>query len=171
MGAWGLGSDENDWTFDAAGLGIFERMTALIHPLSLTKADEWVDELVSKYGKDFPAGLVIFFLKLGLGLPKATLEHALETLKAELTGGEATTYSDKTSRYEVIEQEIEMISDALKNDPHFWTTDKFIVGVRGITSGGTCGSSDSSGRGVPAGQQPQLARRNNDGKLEAVPQE
>ena len=66
-----------------------------------------------------------------------------------------------------------MVSAAIENEQG-WAPEEYIVGVRGIVSGGTTGihgssdtnSDDMAARGTPIGRQARLVRRNDQGMLE-----
>ena len=67
MGAWGLGSDENDPTYDSVGFGIFERLQGV----ALT--EEGKVSLTAELQAERPAalnepGVVVLLIKLGCAL-------------------------------------------------------------------------------------------------------
>ena len=97
MGAWGLAIDETDWTFDAIGPGIMERMNHLLHPLALINHDQFVQEIYNDNDDNYvPVGVAIFRLKMGCALRQPTL--APRPRRAPSRGGPARTKATATFR-------------------------------------------------------------------------
>ena len=164
MGQWGFGSDENDTTYDELSFGMAERVRGF-HPLGLddTSKQELLHRLYSECGETWSVGMVIWCLKMGMGLRKVTLIGALENLIVELADGNfnfSGKHSDRdlwVRREAYTRLEIRMIETALKS-PNGWTDDKLVQGTRGITS--------EERVGIILG--PQIVRRNAEGSLESL---
>jgi hypothetical protein len=134
MGAWGLGSDENDTTYDSVGFGIFERLQGV----ALT--EEGKVSLTAELQAERPAalnepGVVVLLIKLGCTLDQDTIRAAVTALDAELiSDANSSGWSDVEGRKAVVRHEILLLEAALKSgnklpgDP---------IGARGITTGGT----------------------------------
>lgn len=177
MGAWGLASDENDKTFQKIGFKAIQWATPLLHPLSIPNHVEFMNLIYKASaadGDELTVGMAIFCLKMGCGLRKSTLQNVLVQLQKELDEKSIySSYIDKKGRLEVVKYEIDMVKAAMKNK-RGWTSDEYIVGVRGVVSGGTHGKTTSDRHpphprpGTPVGKQPQLAQRNQLGLLEHI---
>ncbi|KAL3905634.1 MAG: hypothetical protein SGILL_009600 [Bacillariaceae sp.] len=126
MGAWGLGSDENDWTYDAVGLGIDERMDGI--SLSEQGRSGLVKELLEMDSNVLTnVGVVIWLLKLGCPVPMKALMATRATLVAEKVG---SMFPDKIEeRKAIVGREIQMIDSALSNNGSVLGPP---IGVRGI---------------------------------------
>ena len=113
MGAWGVASDENDWTWDALGCGIMERASGV----ALTPADRIgiVKEIVEQEGSGAlnQVGLCVLLLKLGCTVPLENLYIVREELVNEIPG-ELFPYDVEERKVEV-ENEIALIDAAVGN--------------------------------------------------------
>ena len=134
MGAWGLGSDENDPTYDSVGFGIFERLQGV----ALT--EEGKVSLPAELEAERPAalnepGVVVLLIKLGCALDQDTIRGAISVLRAEHISEENSSgWSDFEGRKAVVLQEILLLEAALKNDNKLPGDP---IGVLGIMTGGT----------------------------------
>jgi len=113
MGSWGLGSDENDDTYNAMGFGIFERFGGV------SFKDESLPEVSKIYSEDvFPQadgiaflGSVVFALRHRLTVEEKWLNKAKEQIIAER---ESDTCEE--NRKEILEEELSEINSALRNN-------------------------------------------------------
>lgn len=112
MGAWGLASDENDWTYDDLGMSIKERMTGV----ALT--DKGKENIWNDLRHDFgdgttgPLGVIVFLVKVGALLPVTVIEASVESLEAEVPG---TFFpNDAVRRAEVVQDEIKLLKMAIE---------------------------------------------------------
>ena len=116
MGAWGLGSDENDWTWDALGMGIQERAQGF--GLADGAQRRFVDVVVdqSPMGTDVlnHTGVTILLLKKGCTIPREHLENCRRKLAAEKS--EEIYPNDTEERRRIVREEIEIIDHAIAND-------------------------------------------------------
>ena len=78
-GAWGFASDENDWTWDAVGLGIMERLHGVSEPDragACGPAERRREETLMGPGEVLKQpGVAMFLLKLGCTLNMETIRH------------------------------------------------------------------------------------------------
>ena len=111
MGAWGLGSDENDPTWDAVGLGIMERAEGgNLLPDSALKIMQSVDEdLVSD------PGVAVLLLKLGCKVSEADLQSARGDLSTDLQSLRSDPTLSASPRARVIENEVAFIDSCIAN--------------------------------------------------------
>jgi hypothetical protein len=83
MGRWGDGSDENDDTYNYAGLDIFCRLTGAPELSEDGKKNIWNDSVEEMFSDntDVPLGYIILLIKAGAIIPKQIIENAMEKLK------------------------------------------------------------------------------------------
>jgi len=132
MGAWGLGSDENDWTYDTVGFGILDRMSGVGLTEEGRAADGFVKDVVEMSGSDNVldnVGVAILLLKLGCPVPVTKLQSVRAKLAAEKDG---ELYPDNAEeRKAVVEKEIQLVDSAIENNG---TVPGPPIGARGIFS-------------------------------------
>ena len=108
MGFWGVGSDENDGTYDKLGVGIVGRANGV--------------ELTAKgrkeAKKDFPTlektpGVVIWFVKQGIAVPKNIMKKTICTLKKEDPDKDPIGWYEPNKRKTAIRREIKMLNNRI----------------------------------------------------------
>lgn len=108
MGVWGFGSDENDSTYDALGMGIAERLPGL-------KLNKLGRQEMKKHFKDMPKddkeypGVVIWYVKQGIEVPKGYMKKVIATLKKEKVRDEDWFDDGAKKRKKEIVKEIKML--------------------------------------------------------------
>ena len=141
MGAWGLGSDENDWTYDAVGLDISDRLFGIqLTEEGRSKFVQHVLEFNSSNGNgdninnakdsvlNLP-GVVVFLLKLGCTVP---LKHICTAREALANENYHESYPSKAAERQIVVQgEIAMMDAAMDNGG---IVSGPPVGVRGIAN-------------------------------------
>ena len=115
MGRWGLGSDENDGTYDRVFTSIMDRVQGGVGIPAELRSD-YVKEIVQA-NTDLDVlklpGVVIFLLKQGCPVPVDKLRDVREQLEAEDYWWTFPTKGQE--RKAVIESEISMIDAAIGN--------------------------------------------------------
>ena len=88
MGVWGLGSDENDATYDAVGIDLMERVSGVsfVNP---GQEDPRLEKLPADLRKNKPQvfdqpGVVILLLKLGCAVEVEAIQKAQSALELQL---------------------------------------------------------------------------------------
>ena len=88
MGVWGLGSDENDATYDAVGIDLMERVSGVsfVNP---GQEDPRLEKLPADLRKNKPQvfdqpGVVILLLKLGCAVEGEAIQKAQSALELQL---------------------------------------------------------------------------------------
>jgi hypothetical protein len=110
MGAWGLASDENDWTYEYLGMGIGERAFGVV----LTddgKQHIWLS-MKHDVQDDVPIGVIVFLVKAGALLPVAVIQGGVYALKDEIPGDFFPV--DVERRCEIVKEEIKMLEKAIE---------------------------------------------------------
>lgn len=133
MGAWGSGSDENDYTYDLLGASIVNR----VHGVEIVKGKKTLltKEINKTATKHDDPGVVVWALKMGLHLNRKPIKKCIHTLQQELKRGNILVENDGTvvndwwkdwnERKRNIRKEIKLCQNALEG--------KFKdVGTRGI---------------------------------------
>ena len=153
MGCWGVGSDENDGTWDKAGFGIMERAQGISLSEKGRSGEGMVKDRETSVHFDSPAdlGMVIFCLKLGCPVPLPALAEAKAQLKNEEKGAEFPENIEERAKH--VEEELAMIEEAVENGGSVpGDGDGEPIGVRGIVGGQTCN--------LEARRDSRLARHN-----------
>jgi hypothetical protein len=113
MGAWGLASNENDWTYDYLGTRIDARTVGVV--LTDTgKRDIW-NILVEERGvqeDDVPIGVIVFLVKVGALLPVVVIQGGLHALQTEIPGDFFPV--DVERRCEIVKEEIKLLEKAIE---------------------------------------------------------
>lgn len=99
MGTWGIGSDENDDTYDYAGFDIVTRITGAPKLSEEAKILAWDNN-----DNDAPLGYIIMLIKAGCVLPPDIINNAIHKLKSK---------KDKIDKV-VFEYEIILCKEALQ---------------------------------------------------------
>ena len=115
MGCWGLGSDENDWTWDDVGLGIMERASGFELNALGRSADGLVKAIVEDSGPGVlnRVGAVIFLLKQGCTVPLTNLAIVRKKLVEE--NHKEMFPDDAEERKLIVSHEIAIIDAAAAN--------------------------------------------------------
>ncbi len=115
MGAWGHGSDANDDTYNALGIGIFDRVIGMdVEP---DAAKVVIEEVLPCCEGIAYLGVVMWSLRQGLKLPIDTLDHTLADLRIELGRGLDTSWRDGgEGRLKAVAEEIKEVEAAIKAD-------------------------------------------------------
>ena len=121
MGAWGLGSDENDWPYDACGFGIMLRASGVTLTAQGRSADGGVvEDIADDFNGDASVfskpGVAILLLKLGCPVPVKNLDEARKELVEEVENYAEKSFfgsDDSEERKAIIQDEIAIIDDAL----------------------------------------------------------
>ena len=108
MGVWGFGSDENDNTYDILGMSIGDRVQAA--KLSKEGRQEFAQYFERFKQEEKTPGVVMWFLKQGISVPRATLRKTIRLLKAEKVD---ESWTDPSKRKKEIKREIKIIEKVI----------------------------------------------------------
>lgn len=79
MGSWGFGSDENDNTYDFAGLDVFDRLKGAPGLSEEGQNNIWNDIK----DDNLPLGYIIMLIKAGAIIPKSVIIDTINNLKSK----------------------------------------------------------------------------------------
>ena len=116
IGAWGLGSDENDLVYDFVGLGATARLRGVRHLTAQQLISIPAELLRERPVVLSEPGVVVLLLKLGCTLDRDIILEAVAALESELRLDTSSRWSDVEGRKSVVRYECMLLKAALRNE-------------------------------------------------------
>ena len=116
IGAWGLGSDENELVYDFVGLGATARVRGVRHLTAQQLISIPAELLRERPVVLSEPGVVVLLLKLGCTLDRDIILEAVAALESELRLDTSSLWSDVVGRKSVVRYECMLLKAALRNE-------------------------------------------------------